>query len=1256
MKKIIICILFSLLTGRAGFAQSSFGNVEPNGFNYQNGSITSMKTFHGKLYVTMGHTEASIYRSAIGDAGTFAGVYNPVGYSATSHLVVSNEGSGYLFASVDAPFGGGARHGQNILGAPSNRSKIVRTMDGVNWEDYYELPLSGQSSAIVASSINVFKGTGAVDSVYISFLDEFGNGHVIRNAVDANDFANSSAWQEVCNFNTLFGATGQITSTVVFGGKLYYTINNRMFETADGVNFTENTNFYTSMGGGSLSQNIQVLSMAVYGPDLYLGTQTFNANGAQLWKTNDGIVFDSLFAITGFEEIRNLTAVGAKLWMFTNIGGDFKVGSYDGVSYTVEDSTEFGATGLEIQPNAAIEEFDNHLYIGCKQYDGGGKRMANNPHNQILDFGSSGGQIWRKCLLGPLPNIAIISGADTSVCEGTSATLVASPGFPSYLWNNGNTSQFLSTTIPGFHAVSVVDVNGCRNSAGASIYTITTAPVLFSDSSSVSFYSGITVCKNDTSFKLKAHPESDVNALAYYGQSKGLITPLSTAFASRQLTIEMWVKPDNNTGVIMTQYDTTVWANNNHDIIEYYGGTLYFELPGVSEMYVGTIAPNQWSHIVVQFDGNNFTGYVNGVQAGTGAGVWELPPSGADGFKIGYPSAVSDYGPSPNNTGFIRDVRIWNSVRTIADINTNMNGLLPGVYPDLIYHYELQEGSGVIAYDSSMYVNDATVTGIFVSPQVVTISPVAGTIDYGNNFFEFHPLQTTVYTATYTSIMGCNATSTFTVTVPFVNFAGSNTAVCGGLDANIYMATPGSYTITPGVIDLNPNFTPSPQPVVPTWYYASGFSADGGCAINDSILINVGPAFNSNVGNPPPIFACEETDVTVDVMASGGTAPYTFYWQKNGSTYIDTNYVDSLTFYLGGLAEIVTATGIDAIGCPMNPPVTFTVSPTLSSDLRGHVSTPPPSSLNVDEGLVYVFKHQPGYAGFDTVGYTNLDANGDYFFSPLYAGNYLIKVLPTESAFPFAVPTYYGNAFQWDSSMVYVHGCAQVDTANIQVVESDTTTGTASISGYILEGDGFGNNRYGNIGNPNMPFAPGGPLKGVDVKLGKNPGGGIQARTMSDSTGYYVFDSVPNGGYKIYVDIPNLPMDSTRELTILIGDSSIQNNYFADSASIYINPDTISSVGIYSSDLKYANKFSIYPNPAKDVLYVSYELEKEGKVAFEITNVFGQVIKYEQARKHPEGKNIFIFNIDQLNLQGGVYFISILNDNKKYTQRVVVIE
>jgi hypothetical protein len=48
----------------------------------------------------------------------------------------------------------------------------------------------------------------------------------------------------------------------------------------------------------------------------------------------------------------------------------------------------------------------------------------------------------------------------------------------------------------------------------------------------------------------------------------------------------------------------------------------------------------------------------------------------------------------------------------------------------------------------------------------------------------------------------------------------------------------------------------------------------------------------------------------------------------------------------------------------------------------------------------------------------------------------------------------------------------------------------------------------------------GAPLKGVDVKLGKNPGGSPAARTTTDANGAFVFADLPAGSYWLTFELP----------------------------------------------------------------------------------------------------------------------------------------
>jgi len=53
-----------------------------------------------------------------------------------------------------------------------------------------------------------------------------------------------------------------------------------------------------------------------------------------------------------------------------------------------------------------------------------------------------------------------------------------------------------------------------------------------------------------------------------------------------------------------------------------------------------------------------------------------------------------------------------------------------------------------------------------------------------------------------------------------------------------------------------------------------------------------------------------------------------------------------------------------------------------------------------------------------------------------------------------------------------------------------------------------------------LAFVPGAPLKGVDVKLGKNPGGQAAARTTTDEKGHFTFPVVPAGSYLLTISFP----------------------------------------------------------------------------------------------------------------------------------------
>lgn len=500
------------------------------------------------------------------------------------------------------------------------------------------------------------------------------------------------------------------------------------------------------------------------------------------------------------------------------------------------------------------------------------------------------------------------------------------------------------------------------------------------------------------------------------------------------------------------------------------------------------------------------------------------------------------------------------------------------------------------------------------------------------------------YTVTITDALGATATYTIAINEPATGITGANSGTdvtCAG--ANDGTATTNPTGGTPPYTFLWSAGTGGQTTQTAVGLSGGAYSVDitdaNGCVVTDFHTVNEPADLMVSVSQTQ--IGCEGAmKNAAHANVAGGTSPYSYSWNTGDVTQ---DITDQSAIY-------VEVTVTDANACPSAVGfITLTENP--STDLTGMVLAP---TLNVDNGFVYAFKSQPSINGVDTVAIVPIvmGAPNYYTFTSLPANLYYIKVVPDAATFPTAVPTYFGDKFQWDSAFPVFHGCASVDNADINVIElNNDPPGDGFISGFIVEGNGFGNLRVFNDGShPYLPCVPGGPLKGIDVKLGRNPGGGIQARTMSDSTGYYNFDSIPDGNYVIYVDIPNLPMDSTRSVSInaSAGDTvSVQNNYYADSLTVYVL-DTTVAVGIYTHTSKLANTFNVYPNPSTSILNVSFELGDTKEATIAITNVLGQIVFEEKTNKESN-----VVNLD--GLQTGVYYISVINGNTKATQRLVVM-
>ncbi|MGZ3904220.1 MAG: carboxypeptidase regulatory-like domain-containing protein, partial [Bacteroidia bacterium] len=325
-----------------------------------------------------------------------------------------------------------------------------------------------------------------------------------------------------------------------------------------------------------------------------------------------------------------------------------------------------------------------------------------------------------------------------------------------------------------------------------------------------------------------------------------------------------------------------------------------------------------------------------------------------------------------------------------------------------------------------------------------------------------------------------------------------------------------------------------------------------GCTVPGVVSIIAGGAAPSGTITASTTTACQQQPITLHGgVYVGTTGPYTYAWYDYQLGWSQVSSLDSVV-----VAPTITGNDsikfqiTDANGCVGDTTqlVFINYSDSLSGFVYDTLSNP------VTSGTVYLFANHSGIG--DTVSMAAIQPNGYYVFPNTFYGNYYIMVDADTNIYHTAISTYYSTrpyAYQWDSATVVNHytcGAGNIGGHNINIIQMPgLPSGSGQISGHVSEGTGFGH-RIGH--GMNSPF--GAPLKGVDIKLGKNPGGSPAARTTTDNNGDYQFSNIPVGNYKIYVNIPNYGMDSVLAISITPTNTvSTNNNYYVDSAMVRVD-------------------------------------------------------------------------------------------------------
>ncbi len=137
------------------------------------------------------------------------------------------------------------------------------------------------------------------------------------------------------------------------------------------------------------------------------------------------------------------------------------------------------------------------------------------------------------------------------------------------------------------------------------------------------------------------------------------------------------------------------------------GGARTFNLPDQERYDDG-----KWHHVAFTYDESRIEVFYDGVSLGVNTQTSGAIRGNMQDINIG----VIKSGVSPANNdnsfiGLVGDVRLWDIIRTEAEISANMNCRLSGDETGLVGYWPLDEAAGTVIYDLTSHVNDGELVG-----------------------------------------------------------------------------------------------------------------------------------------------------------------------------------------------------------------------------------------------------------------------------------------------------------------------------------------------------------------------------------------------------------------------------------------------------------------------------------------------------------------------------------------------------------------
>ncbi len=770
------------------------------------------------------------------------------------------------------------------------------------------------------------------------------------------------------------------------------------------------------------------------------------------------------------------------------------------------------------------------------------------------------------------PTPTVNASGVTTFCAGGSVTLDAGPGYTAYQWSNGETTQTISATQSGNYDCTVTQ-NGCTGVSNVVVVTVNPIPTPV-----ITSWGPTTFCLGGDVWL-----ETSITN-ATYAWSNGETTQAFYAYETGAYTLTVTVNGCSGVSntINVTEIDPTPTITANGPTTFCTGGSVTLDAGTGFQGYTWSDGTTTRTNLVTQSGNYTVTTTVSGCTGISSPIVVTVTSNNLAPVIIATPSLdICPGGSATLDAGVGYDTYTWSTTSSNQTITENTAA---------VYEVTVTQGACSGTASATLNVGNFPVA-VSISP-AGTVSACTGdvvTLNAGGNYdsYSWSNSDATAATDVTTSgsyivtvtLNGCVGTDTVDVAInavpqPSISPSGPVTA-CIGDAVTLDVGTFTTYAWSNGA---------QVQTIQPT---ASGSYSvtvsQNGCSGSDTLEV----FFNANptvaITTAGPLTVCEGTVVTLDA----GVGYDTYAWSNNDQT--QTSQPAS-----SGTYEVtVTSNGCDG---------TASVSVTINPLPLPAITPASPVSACVGDNVVL-------NAGSGFTSYTWSNGDLTQTTQPTSSGSYIVNVTQ--------------------------NGCSGLDTVEITfntipqatISPSGTQTICSGQSVTLDAGAGFGAYLWSSnettqtvdvtaAGTYDVTVTQngcsGGSANPVTVGVNTTPvatitevtsGNGFVILQASPSSASYewLFQSQPTGPY-------TLETTTTQVDTVSCGDVGeyhtvvVTQNGCRDTSNQY----TVICVGIHQ--LATEINFSMMPNPASDVLNVSYDLNKSSNVVVSILDITGRRI------------------------------------------------